>query len=55
MSRRSRRRFWKSESDTDKKAAYNTLHHCLLTLATLIAPVVPFTAEEIFPVTWRVL
>ena len=29
--RRSRRRFWKSESDTDKQAAYSTLYTALVT------------------------
>ena len=46
--RRSRRRFWKSESDADKLAAYFTLHNCLVTLAKLLAPLTPFIAEEIY-------
>lgn len=46
--RRSRRRFWKSESDGDKQAAYSTLHHVMLTLSKLIAPVIPFTAESMY-------
>jgi isoleucyl-tRNA synthetase len=46
--RRSRRRFWKSESDSDKKEAYETLHYVLVTLAKLMAPFTPFIAEEIF-------
>src|SRR4028119_392955 len=46
--RRSRRRFWKSESDEDKQAAYGTLHHVLLTVCKLIAPVIPFTAEALY-------
>ena len=46
--RRSRRRFWKSESDSDKKEAYETLHYVLVTLSKLMAPFTPFIAEEIF-------
>ncbi len=44
--RRSRRRFWKSEKDEDKNAAYTTLYSCLMTLARLLAPFIPFTTEE---------
>ncbi len=43
--RRSRRRFWKSESDADKQAAYATLHEALVTLAKLLAPLLPFLSE----------
>ncbi len=46
--RRSRRRFWKSEEDSDKAAAYLTLYECLVTLAKLLAPYTPFMAEEIY-------
>jgi isoleucyl-tRNA synthetase len=46
--RRSRRRFWKSESDDDKKAAYATLYEALVTLSKLLAPTMPFMAEELY-------
>ena len=46
--RRSRRRFWKSESDSDKQAAYSTLYTALVTVAKLLAPAMPFLAEEFY-------
>ena len=46
--RRSRRRFWKSEDDDDKTQAYQTLHYILSYLALLLAPFVPFLAEELW-------
>ncbi len=46
--RRSRRRFWRSESDADKLAAYTTLYQCLVTLSKLMAPFTPFLAEEMY-------
>jgi isoleucyl-tRNA synthetase len=46
--RRSRRRFWKAESDADKHAAYQTLWTCLETVNRLMAPAVPFLAEELY-------
>jgi len=46
--RRNRRRFWKSENDTDKMAAYTTLYQCLATLSQLLAPFTPFIAEELY-------
>ena len=46
--RRSRRRFWRSENDTDKQSGYITLHTCLVTLAKLMAPLAPFVSEEIY-------
>ncbi|RJS90391.1 isoleucine--tRNA ligase [Candidatus Bathyarchaeota archaeon] len=46
--RRSRRRFWKSEDDVDKRVAYTTLYTCLKTLLKLIAPFTPFIAEALY-------
>ena len=46
--RRSRRRFWKSQSDTDKAAAYQTLYETLRTLCGLMAPFTPFLADAIY-------
>ncbi|MBM3672420.1 MAG: isoleucine--tRNA ligase [Actinobacteria bacterium] len=42
--RRGRSRFWKS---TDP-AAHATLYECLTTLCTLLAPLCPFTSDEIY-------
>ncbi|HSX37064.1 MAG TPA: isoleucine--tRNA ligase, partial [Patescibacteria group bacterium] len=49
--RRSRRRFWKSEDDSDKQQAYATLHYTLLSLCQLMAPFTPFLTDNI----WRQL
>ena len=46
--RRSRRRFWKSDSDEDKRWAHRTLYHVLLTYARLLAPITPFVSEVIY-------
>ncbi len=46
--RRSRERFWGSEESEDKKSAYKTLYEVLVNLSKLIAPFVPFIAEEIY-------
>ena len=42
--RRSRPRFWSSD-DVD---AHATLHHCLVTASTLLAPFCPFLADELY-------
>jgi len=49
--RRARRRFWDpgGEGGPDVRAAFQTLHTCLTTLARLLAPFTPFVAEEL----WR--
>lgn len=46
--RRSRRRFWKSGSDADKQAAYATLYEALVTVSKLLAPAMPFIADELY-------
>lgn len=43
-----RRRFWKGEYGTDKIAAYQTLHTCLLTIAKLSAPIAPFYMDALY-------
>lgn len=46
--RRSRKRFWKSDNDGDKQDAYKTLHYVLVQLSIILAPFVPFLAEELY-------
>ena len=46
--RRSRRRFWKSEDDSDKRQAYATLYRVLLHMSQIAAPFVPFIAETMY-------
>ena len=46
--RRNRRRFWSSTLDTDKMAVYKTTYEVLLGLTKLLAPISPFTSEEIY-------
>ena len=45
--RRSRRRFWKGEMGPDKLAAYHTLYTVLDGLTRMLAPFVPYLADEI--------
>lgn len=45
--RLNRRRFWGSD-EQDKQHAYATLHHALLTVVRVMAPLAPFVTEEIF-------
>lgn len=46
--RQSRRRFWKSQDDTDKQEAFATLYEVLTQFCRLAAPVTPFISEHIF-------
>jgi len=46
--RRSRRRFWKSEDDSDKLQAYQTLHWTLVTICQLLAPWAPFMSDWLY-------
>src|SRR5205807_7563784 len=32
----------------DRDAAFRTLHECLVTLARVVAPIMPFVAEELY-------
>ena len=43
-----RRRFWKSESSSDKQAAYDTLFECLRVIAQLMSPVAPFFGDWLY-------
>jgi len=46
--RRSRRRFWKSSDDADKKQAYATLYYVLVTFCKAAAPFIPFITEAMY-------
>ena len=46
--RRSRRRFWKSENDSDKNSAYSALYNAILKFCIITCPIVPFLTEEIY-------
>ncbi len=46
--RLNRRRFWKGELSDDKRAAYATLHECLVVLSQLISPVAPFFSDWLY-------
>jgi len=46
--RRSRRRFARAAEPSDREAALGTLHTCLVTLARVMAPIMPFLSEEMY-------
>ncbi len=46
--RRSRPRFWKSERDLDKQAAYDTLYTALAVFCRVASPLLPLISEEIY-------
>ncbi len=46
--RLNRRRFWKGEMSADKKAAYETLHECLMIVVQLMSPIAPFFSDWMY-------
>ncbi len=46
--RLSRKRFWRSELNEDKKAAYETLFECLMVTSQLMSPIAPFYADWLY-------
>lgn len=46
--RLNRKRFWGKEMSDDKLAAYNTLYTCLMTVAKVLAPFAPFSADQLY-------
>lgn len=48
--RRSREKFWSSDSNDAKHEAYNTLFTVLTTITKLAAPLLPFTTEHIYKI-----
>jgi isoleucyl-tRNA synthetase len=51
--RRSRRRFWKSDNDGDKNAAYATMYKVLVDFSKILAPFLPMLSEEIYQLLVR--
>jgi isoleucyl-tRNA synthetase len=46
--RLNRKRYWGSEPSDDKRAAYQTLYTCLMTVVKLSAPLAPFYMDKIY-------
>src|SRR5205085_8614613 len=43
-----RRRFWRSDMSTDKKAAYETLYECIMVVSQLMSPIAPFFSDWMY-------
>jgi len=46
--RLSRKRFWRTELNADKKSAYETLYECLMVTCQLMSPIAPFYADWLY-------
>ncbi len=46
--RLNRRRFWIGELTEDKRAAYQTLQHCLVAVAQFMSPIAPFYGDWLY-------
>lgn len=46
--RLNRRRFWKNDEPADKRAAYETLYECLMSVAQLMSPITPFFSDWLY-------
>ncbi|MFN3850973.1 MAG: isoleucine--tRNA ligase [Spirosomataceae bacterium] len=46
--RLNRRRFWQGEMTDDKRAAYETLQHCLVAVAQFMSPIAPFFSDWLY-------
>lgn len=46
--RRSRSRFWADEDTEDRRQAFETLYHVLITLSKVAAPFIPFFSENLY-------
>ena len=46
--RLNRKRFWGGSMSASKKAAYQTLYHCLKTIALLASPIAPFYMDRLW-------
>ena len=46
--RLNRKRFWKGDLNEDKKAAYQSLHTCLINVCKLASPISPFYMDKLY-------